>query len=368
MAFPVGWTRQAALVVQSSQCSGTQSNFPTLVTEATFSANCQEILTTGNANSAQADGGDLRFSSDPAGVSQLACEVVVWTQNATFSSAKAEVWVGGVAPSSGGNVTIYVWYKAGGGQTQPAANASFGSQAVWDTNYFIVQHLPNGSTLTLNDSTSNANNLTNNGGTAGAGKIDGCITLNGSSQFANKSSATGAPTGNAARTFSCWLNPSSISNANNHFAVCEGTVSNNAGLLIGISDNAIVANGTILITTAGGANDLYSATQAVIGSWSYVVGTYDGAGILEIYANGVSGGTKNITSTNTANSNFFVGKHVSGEFFAGAIDEVRGSKIVRSAGWILTEYNNQNSPGTFIIANAPTSILGGGLMMTGCGA
>ena len=33
--------------------------------------------------------------------------------------------------------------------------------------------------------------------------------------------------------------------------------------------------------------------------------------------------------------------------FDGTIDEVRVSNASRSAGWILTEYNNQNSPSTF---------------------
>ena len=34
-------------------------------------------------------------------------------------------------------------------------------------------------------------------------------------------------------------------------------------------------------------------------------------------------------------------------YFDGLIDEFRISDVVRSADWILTEYNNQNSPETF---------------------
>src|SRR5207247_7727663 len=34
--------------------------------------------------------------------------------------------------------------------------------------------------------------------------------------------------------------------------------------------------------------------------------------------------------------------------WSGDIDEVRISATARSAAWITTEYNNQNSPGTFI--------------------
>ena len=40
-------------------------------------------------------------------------------------------------------------------------------------------------------------------------------------------------------------------------------------------------------------------------------------------------------------------------FFSGTIDETRISDIARSANWTLTEYNNQNSPSTFIIEGMP---------------
>jgi hypothetical protein len=43
-----------------------------------------------------------------------------------------------------------------------------------------------------------------------------------------------------------------------------------------------------------------------------------------------------------------------GAYWFGLIDEVRVSNIAQSANWILTEYNNQNSPTTFVIAGPPT--------------
>ncbi len=82
----------------------------------------------GDPNAAQANGGDIRFSTDSAGASQIALEVVVWTQNANPASAAAELWVGPVAVNSASDVTIYVWYSAGGAVSQPAAGAAFGSQ------------------------------------------------------------------------------------------------------------------------------------------------------------------------------------------------------------------------------------------------
>ena len=49
-------------------------------------------------------------------------------------------------------------------------------------------------------------------------------------------------------------------------------------------------------------------------------------------------------------ANTFIGKHGNGNAnmdFDGTIDEVRVSNAVRSVGWVLTEFNNQNAPSTF---------------------
>ena len=43
-----------------------------------------------------------------------------------------------------------------------------------------------------------------------------------------------------------------------------------------------------------------------------------------------------------------IGRYNNGEYIAASLDEPRFSMSPKSAGWILTEYNNQNSPGTFI--------------------
>jgi hypothetical protein len=85
-AFPTGWLRQAKLTVQHAQVPADQTAFPVLVTAATLP---NEMVTAGGANAAQSDGGDIRFSSDAAGSSQLACEIVIWTQNANPALAEA---------------------------------------------------------------------------------------------------------------------------------------------------------------------------------------------------------------------------------------------------------------------------------------
>lgn len=176
MAFPNGWTRSCPMVIQHGQVTGSLTDYPVAITHDSFIANCPEILTTGDANAAQADGGDLRFSSDVGGCVQLPCEVVEWVQNATPSLATAEIHVGGTAPDSAGNFTVYAWWKAGGGKTQPAVTDPFGAQAVWPSSHQTVNHFGDSSTLSGLDSTGKHSDFVNYyGPSACVGKLGGGI-------------------------------------------------------------------------------------------------------------------------------------------------------------------------------------------------
>jgi biopolymer transport protein ExbB len=53
-------------------------------------------------------------------------------------------------------------------------------------------------------------------------------------------------------------------------------------------------------------------------------------------------------TNNFANSTlYFMSRAGANLFGADTLDEARISNTTRSAGWIATEYNNQNSPATF---------------------
>jgi hypothetical protein len=109
----VGFTRLGSLTAPA--VTGSASELPTLVKYEDFTATMLASLDAG--------GGDLRFSSDEAGTTQLACEVV------TFTKATGDVvWVKVPAVSTG--ALIYVWGD-NTGATQPAVDAAFGRNAVW---------------------------------------------------------------------------------------------------------------------------------------------------------------------------------------------------------------------------------------------
>ncbi len=99
--------------------------------------------------------------------------------------------------------------------------------------------------------------------------------------------------------------------------------------------------------------------------WHHVVATYDGT-TMRVFVDGGGQGalakTGNI-SPSVGGESVWIGhgdqpdnRDWSGQF-EGDLDEVRISRVARSASWITTEFNNQSSPGTFyaVGAEAPGS-------------
>ncbi len=355
MSFPTGWTRRCALVIQHTLVPGNLTALPVVITNA---SGClpAEMVTTGDPNAAQSDGGDIRFSSDSSGVSQLACEIVNWVQDATAANAVAEIWVP-VSVLSASDVTIYVWYSAGGGLSQPAANAAFGREAVYDSNFIAVQHMGTATAIVLTDSTANHNNMTNGTvPTAIAGKVGGGESFNGSSQ--NQSLPTANFTAGTTATLECWAQPSNT-NPNPSILLSKDlymTIRCNGGGSPWFNcafDNG-GWSGADFLQTAGSLT--FNGTN-----WFHVVAVNTGTTFL-IYINGALDNTLVDTKAQGNPVSLFVGKHESGLFYNGGMDELRLSKSARTADWIAAQYNNQNAPGSFIIAGSPSNPAGGGVV------
>ena len=133
----VGFTRLGSLTAPS--VTGSASDLPTLVKYEDFTSTMLASLDSG--------GGDLRFSSDEAGTTQLACEVV------TFTKATGDVvWV--KVPSVATGALIYVWGN-NTGATQPAVGAAFGRNAVWVDYEAVIHANETGTAGVFADSTGN---------------------------------------------------------------------------------------------------------------------------------------------------------------------------------------------------------------------
>jgi hypothetical protein len=265
------------------------------------------------------------------------------------------------------DVTIYVWYNAGGGLTQPAANASFGSQAVWDSSYSMVLHFPNGTTLIFPspDSTSFGNNgLAVGTVTAVTGKIDGAInnvtaggngmgiSVHGGLQIASKI------------TISAWINIISHNPNGGMIVQKRHDTSASVGFNYGLW---LKPTGELDFTFNDGAyHDNYSNTVVSLNTWHHLCASVDETAATKIrfYLDGAADGTPAYSGAMVSSGT--EGVHVTNYYpfnggiyqINGSLDELRISTINRSANWVTTEYHNQNSPTTFVIAGTPSG--GGG--------
>ena len=147
-----------------------QSNFPLLI-----SGTYAYLATSANGGNVQnANGYDVIFTSDSGCTTKLDHEVETYTA----ATGAVNYWVKVPTVLHTSDSVIYMCY----GNASITTNQS-NSAGVWDANYKGVWHLGNGSTLSIADSTG-ANNGTNHGGTAVAGKVDGAADFNSSSQYA----------------------------------------------------------------------------------------------------------------------------------------------------------------------------------------
>lgn len=322
-----GYNFTTPLIINHGQVGGIESNFPVLLSTNSV------LMSTASAGGhmLNSSGYDLVFATDPACNFKLNWDTE--TVNNT-GSAQMNVWV---RIPSVSNVTDTVFYACYGN----AAITSYqgNSAATWDSNYLNVLHMPNGTSLSTNDSTSNNTSNTNNGTTATTGQIDGA----GNFTHATPSYIqTGAINLTTTLTVEAWALPVATSGA--FWRIAENNYMN--GFYLGSGNTgdkwAFIISGDFAI----------SGGSLSIGTWSHVVGTYDGTTTL-LYVNGVPISSSNSTAPSIGAATINIGANgtnpASGEAWNGTIDEVRFSNISRSSDWILTEYNNQSNPSGFII-------------------
>lgn len=139
------WSYRVKTTINTSQVPSTQINFPVYVDLANLPA---EFWT-----HVKSDGSDIRVTNSDG--TELAREI----ENINTGTSTGALWF--KAESISDSAYYYIYY-GNAAATEPAASATYGSQKVWDdgeSNYFKgVWHLPNGTTLSGNDSTSYAIN------------------------------------------------------------------------------------------------------------------------------------------------------------------------------------------------------------------
>jgi len=101
-----------------------------------------------------------------------------------------------------------------------------------------------------------------------------------------------------------------------------------------------------------------SGNDITDGNWHHLVFLRAGSD-LSIYEDGSWQDTVSGVTTSIANGeNLTLGVYSNlfpPSFVNGLIDEARISNVARSAAWITAEYNNQDSPSTFVIEGTPAT-------------
>jgi len=340
-----GYAYGKTITIQGSRISGTVTNFPVLI-----SLTDNSLRTTGNGGRVQsANGYDIIFTLPD-------CSTILPMQIEKYTASTGEyvAWVRLPSLVSGNNQIIYMFYGKTG-TTNPS------STTVWDAGYMAVYHFNN----SINDGTSNSRNLTestiNTANLTTGSKIGDCRRLANAPTFV--SSASGRylklpdnifNNTTTDFTFEGWVYLDDVAtnwerifdfgrNTNFNMFLCPSTGGN------GIKRFAITTGGN------GTEQQVSSTTSTGALAWHHFAVTIDAtANTGVLYYDGTADATNtggitldpNSLGTNDANY-FGRSQYAADHGLYGNFDEFRISSTTRSAGWIATSYNNQNSPATF---------------------
>lgn len=320
------------LTIDHTQVPNTdQTSFPVLV-----SFTDANLKTVGNGGHVQnASGFDIGFYSDVGLTTKLPWETEVYTA----ASGLVIYWVNIPTVATASNTVFYMAY----GDATITTDQS-NKTGTWNTNFKGVYHLQSD----YSDSSSVASSLTSHGGTPTAGQIGNGLSLNGTTQYGNRSSSwvTAEPL-----TMTAWINAS-----NGGVQISNLSASGWDGWYMS-------SNYAISTVTGNFTNSAAASQTGTPGTFQYIAAVVASSTSRKIAVNGVFGAT-NTTSIVTVNphnvASIGMAYHqgVIDNFFAGVIDEVRISNVARSDDWLATEYANQQTGSTFLTEGAETPVGG----------
>lgn len=333
-------TYHRSITIDHTKCgaSGSRTDFPVVV-----SGTYTYLKTTGNGGDVQSSSGyDIFFTSDSAGSTLLSWEQVNWSG----STGTVEYHVKVPSVSSSSDTIFYIWY--GNASTSSFQGGSLG--AAWNSNFKLVQHVKDGTTLTTTESTSNGNDGTNSGGTAVTGQVDGGIGFTAGSKMTmtkNLASIIGSST---SHTISFWAY-FTTQGATNYLVDLDSA--NSLGMFCNIKSGNSVEWGYAATYRT------YTSVTTTTGTWYWVSLEKTAAGNNgNLYLNGVVqssfSGTLGNPNTAASTGSQWGAYHSSSVLcLDGRMDEMRISDNARGADWSLTEYNNMVSPSTFYTISSP---------------
>lgn len=320
------------------------TNFPVLIKIASDN-DLRTLVNSGYVENSS--GFDIIFTSDD-GITPLNFQF----EKYTASNGEYTAWVKVPVLSTTMNTYIYMYY----GNSTITTNQS--SSTTW-SDYHGVWHLQNNSFI---DNSANAYTLTNNATTnQSPAYINDGRALSGTNQWLESATFPNLTTN---FTISGWINTAdNIKQGQRMF--CDDA-NNTTGFAVSIGDPGIGSLRFYSRSTNPVSLDLPLNT-ILNDTWYYIAAVADiTAKRKTIYINGVSVATAAYTNawgSDVGNSSIGgepAGSSETANRLNGKLDEIRVANAALSADWILTEYNNQNSPSTFYSISAHPNVWLGG--------
>ena len=324
-----GYSCNMKLTIDNTKVAFTSpQNFPVLI-----HVTDESLKTSGCGFVTDPDGDDIIFTDSDVTL-QLNHEIE------RYDSTTGEIVAWVLVPSLSGSADtdIYMYYGDSNVTTFQAD-----STAVWDSDYVGVWHLHDD----YLDSTSYDNDGSpNNMDPFAAGQVGNAGTFDGTDDYVVVAHDSELQMSNEI-TVSAWINPDDVWNWRTIVSKMSGT---NSELYFVLEDQTMILklNGPM-------SSDWWSSVSVYEDQWAYVAFTYSNTtDTVTMYRN-AGADTDSISRSGTLNlssntNNLYIGANTGwpGEDFDGHIDEVRISRVARSAEWIQTSYNNQYNPSSFL--------------------
>jgi hypothetical protein len=293
---------------------------------------------------------DLVAMSDNTCSTLLSFEIEAYTASTGFVT----IWI--KLPTLSHTVDTVVYLCYGNAAVTTFQGGSTG--AAYDANTQFAAHYPDGSTLSGKDSSTNTLAATVSGATAAAGQTgSGAAGFNGTSQYISLTNNAALNFTSGDFTIAMWVKPTTVTSATAQELLTRGVYGSD-GYYVSLGNTGGCCASRYLIVGGTGTVQWTTNISATAGVWQHVVWARTGSAVT-IYVNGTAqamSGTFQSPTTGTRVAYLAVGDAAGTDFFGGSLDEVRVSSVIRSADWILAQYNNQNNSGTFTTLGSYVSL------------
>lgn len=373
-ACPTGYGYSKVFIIDPNVTPSTLTSFPIPLTfngatlglngiQTNTSDTLPDLKASGSGGKILSAGDDIVFCDAYSSGNLLNFERVVWTSTTGLAEFYVSQTISSSAPTS-------IWMFYGKASDSDHSNAA----AVWSAaNYVYVNHFPNGSSLSVADSTGNTSPI-NHGATANSGFVAGGANfVSSSSQYV----ASGAALPSSSNiTVEAWIKPTSGA-----LGVCDYAISN---MNLGTNDTSFLlstygcaSSGKVywqICEDSACSGQSYLVTQAgdvPAGVWTHfqmTAGPSISTSNFLMYLNGAHYTNFSVTQYSgsyvASPNNVTVGANTPGtnNFWDGGIDEVRISSVIESNDWMQANAAAQMNPSSFSVmvdASIPTGMSSG---------